>query len=142
MSFSAERRAIEGHFLQAWKKLPVSTSVPVLFENSAQKQPKGAFLYLRIVNGDGKQAEIGGTSPLIRYTGLVQVDILTLAETDTATPREYADTIASIFSRKQINDDAGGFITFQIPSLRSMGNLGEGRFRMVVSAPYYRDIRQ
>lgn len=142
MSFAAERKAIESLFTNAWKL--VTTPLPVLYDNTKQSTPTGDYLFFRIVNGDGRQAEIAGDGPVLdRYVGLVQVDILATAGTGHAKAREYADQIAAIFRRKQLTDDAGGNITFQVPSIRVLGTTSaDGRFRVVISAPYTRDIRE
>lgn len=140
MSFEAERKAIETTFATAWAGNPV----PVIYENTSQKIPKDIdFIYLRIVGGDGIQAEVVGTGPtLMRYTGLIQADIMVKAETGTAGGRVIADQIATIFRRLQLTDEAGGQITFKIPSIRQFGSTVEGRHRIVFSVSYTKDIRQ
>lgn len=139
MSFEAERAAIVGMYHTAW----VSNPTPTIYENASQIPPNGDFVYLRIVSGDGRQAEIVGTgTTLSRYEGLVQADIMIVSKTGTAKGKQLADTISGIFRRKQITDAAGGQITFKIPSVRAFGASSEGRYRVVVSIPYTRDIRE
>lgn len=138
MSFEAERKAIESHFVTAW----TGNTTPVIYENSKQKIPTGNFVYFRIVGGDGRQAEITGTGPcLTRYTGIVQADIMIKGEGGSAAGRIIADQISNIFRRLQLTDEAGGQITFKIPSIITLGQTSEGRYRVVLTAPYTKDIR-
>jgi len=140
MSFEAERKAIEGLFATAWGGNPV----PAIYENSKQKIPTaGDFIYFRIIGSDGNQAEIAGDGPtLMRYNGLIQCDIMLKAESGHATGRKLADEIAAVFRRKQLTDEAGGQITFKIPTIRTFGASSDGRHRIVLSVVYQRDIRQ
>lgn len=140
-SFEEERKAIEGYFSTQWA-LNTNTmkTIPILYENSKQKQPTTDFAVFRVVNTDAKQAEIVGDGPCMnRYFGLVQVDILVKPETGTATGKKIADEVSKIFRRKQLVDGAGGISTFKIPSIRNYGTLGD-RYRVVVTCPYQRDV--
>lgn len=140
MSFEAERARIETHFRDGWAATPFS-SVPVLYENVGIKQPTTDFIFHRIVSGDGNQMEIAGDGPALhRYIGLVQIDILVLLGSGSATGRKIGDAIGDIYRRQQLIDSAGGVITFRTPSVRSMGTANE-RYRFVVTCPFNRDIR-
>ena len=139
MSFEAERAAIIGLYHTAWGSNPT----PTIYENTSQIPPNSDFIYLRIIGGEGHQAEIVGNGPTLnRYEGLIQADIMVLAKSGTIKGRQLADTISSIFRRQQITDSVGGQITFRIPSVRAFGASSDGRYRIVVSIPYTRDIRE
>lgn len=138
MSFEAERKKIETHLTTNWSM----TDVPLLFDNTNQKQPKGDFVLFRIVGSEGRQAEIVGQgATLCRYIGLAQADVVVTQGSGHAKARQIADSVADIFRRQQIVDDAGGVITFKIPSVRPLGVIGD-RFRIVVTLSYMRDIRE
>lgn len=140
MSFEAERASIVGHFQTAWAASAYST-VPVIYDNISVKLPSTDFLYHQIIGGDGMQKEIVGLgAALHRYTGLVQVDILVPIGTGSATARKMADVVADAYRRRQLTDSSGGRIVFKTPSIRLVGATNE-RYRVIVSCPYYRDIR-
>lgn len=142
-SFEQERKAIEGHFNTQWN-LNTNTMkhIPVIYQNSKQKQPTGDFLTFRIVQTQAKQAElIGQGACMLRFENLIQLDVLTLLQSGTSNARKIADQASKIFKRIQLVDGGGGISTFKIPSIRNFGPLGD-RFRVVVSCPYIRDVRQ
>lgn len=142
MSFEAERARIETYFRDQWALTSFASTVPIIWENTPVKQPTGDFIMHRIVEGEGRRAEINGSSTAFyRYIGLVQVDILATMGSGTSTSRQIADSIGTIYRGKQIIDGAGGVITFRAPTLRSMGIVSE-RYRTTVSLVYHRDIRQ
>lgn len=139
MSFEAERAKIETHFQTQWALTPFATTT-IIFENSATKQPSTDFVMHQVLGGDGFQKEIVGNGPtLLRYSGLVQVDILVKSGTGTANARKMADAVSDIYRRQTLVDGAGGKMVFRIPSVRTLGVVSE-RYRVIVSCPYYRDI--
>jgi hypothetical protein len=141
MSFEAERKALEAYFKQNWS----DNTVPLIFDNSRQKKPTDTYLTFTLVYSDGKQAELGakGSAVLMRYDGLLQIDVLAPQETGTAKANQIADTASNILRRQQITDDAGGVITFGVPNKRNFGiTSNTDRFRIVLSVPYRRDIKQ
>jgi hypothetical protein len=140
MSFEAERARIETHFRDKWA-LTTFSAVPVLWENAGMKQPLTDYVLHRIVSGDGRQMEIVGPNvALHRYVGIVQVDILVVPDSGMANARKMGDAVCDLYRRQQLIDSAGGISTFRTPSVRSMGVISE-RYRLVVTCPFYRDIR-
>lgn len=140
MSLEAERAALETRFQALWAASAFAT-VPVHYDNISTKQPETTYLMHQIISGDGMQKEIAGEGPVLhRYVGLVQVDVLSPIGAGSASARRIADVVCEIYRRKQLTDAAGGKITFRTPSTRQVGVISE-RYRMIVSCPYYRDIR-
>lgn len=142
MSFEAERKALEGYFKSHWTDPAV-----LIFDNTNQPKPEAGDIYLtfRLVFSDGRQAELGAKNKqvLMRYDGLLQIDIMVPAEKGTAIGQKLADKAADILRRQQILDDAGGQITFKIPQKKTFGVLNPtDRFRVALSIPYIRDVKQ
>ena len=141
MSFEAERATIETHFRDRWALSPFA-ALPIIFDNVNTKQPTGDFIVHRIADSDGRQMEIVGQGlTLHRYTGIVQIDVLVRIGSGTAEARKIADAAADAYRRRQLVSNTAGIITFRAPSLRSLGTVSE-RFRLVVTCPYHRDVRQ
>lgn len=139
MSFEAERVCIETHFKNAWAA-GAYASTPVIYDNIALKQPSTDFLFHRITESTGRQAELTGDGPALhRYVGLVMVDIMSPVGTGTATARKMADVVSSIYRRRTLVDGAGATLIFRTPSIRNMGTVVE-RNRLVISCAYQRDI--
>ena len=142
-SFEQERKAIEGHFNSQWN-LNTNTMkhIPVIYQNSRQKQPTGDFITFRIVQTSALQAQLTGQGAcMLKFQNLAQLDVLTILESGTSNARKIADQISKIFKRVQIVDGSGGISTFRVPSIRNFGPLGN-RFRTVVTCPYIRYVRQ
>lgn len=134
MSFEHERVAIEGRFAANY------TATPIKYANKKFEPPKTtAWVALTILTGIGRQASLGASNPLHRFTGVIQIDVFAPEDTGTATARGHADTIGDIYRRQQFSYSSSGTITCDTPYITDRG-IENGWHRLVVSIPYRRDV--
>jgi len=97
MSFETARRDIEGRFDTNWV-----TTVKA-FDNVDFKPPEGAaWTRIKIFEEDTQRINIG-TPGVHRVSGMIVVEIFVPKGTGTATARDYAGQIATIFRDAQFN---------------------------------------
>lgn len=137
MSFSAERKAIEVYFTEAWKN-SIHSAVPIAYENVAFP-PNGdkPWIALYVIPGEGNQMSIG-TTPLQRWTGIITIQVFVRAGTGTQAAREIADTVAGILNLVEFSTDESGTLRTRTPQLRTVG-VNDGWYQLNVVIPYQRD---
>lgn len=113
--FEPIRKEIETRFEAAW----VSPLPPVYFENTPAAQST-EHVRLTIRFGGGEQKSMGGVGTRIeRQAGVVGVQIFTIRNTGTGTPRTRADAAANIF--RSLNFTANGLaFRFFTPTIKDM----------------------
>lgn len=133
MSFNDERTAIQKQLIDNFSALPIQ--LPNVPFTPPDNSP---YIRLDILFGNGVQASIGG-NPLDRYVGVIQILILVPEDTGQGTMLTYADTIATLFTRKQLESGNSGLIRTRVPSFQALG-IKEGWNVGAVSVQYTRDI--
>ena len=133
--FADERRVIEQRLIAGW------TTTPIKFENTKFVQPTNTpWIALRILNGEGFRADLGGsTGARYRFPGVIVVQLFVPDESGIATARQYADTIATLFRSAQFSAGASGTITCRTPYVTTVGNM-DGWHQLNLTIPFQRDI--
>lgn len=128
MSYADERAAIEGHFLAGWGDRPAPGMDGHAFK------PTAGSVRLTILNGEGRQASVGAPGVnVVRYAGVVSLQVFTEGGKGTAASRELEDAISDIFRNRTV-----GAIRFGIPYVS--GSLQEPPFLVrTVMVPFTRD---
>lgn len=130
MTYNDQRNAIQSKFSTEWKA--AFPSIPIVFDNlRADKAPDG-YVALHILNGDAALRAMG-LQRLIRYPGVISVDIFVPAEKGMKTLDQYADTIDGIFRAQSF-----GGITCRAAQRRDLGR-DENYWRVNLSFPFFRD---
>lgn len=139
MSHDDARAAIESRFKTQWSASAYS-AVPIWYENQKQPTNSGRYVAISIIGTGGDQASIGAPDArLTRYTGLIQVDVITEEFGATADLHKMADVAASIFRYAEFSLRNSGTIVCGVDEQINMSKAGANA-RRVVRVPFYRDI--
>lgn len=101
MSFAAERAAIETRFRDQWLTgSPAALRTPVGWDRHKFKPPTdSSSVRLTIVNGDSFNQSMGDPgNNLVRYVGVVMIQIFAVGGQGSETARDLADLIQPIFT--------------------------------------------
>jgi hypothetical protein len=152
-----ERTAMEAYVLSTWIDTEVGlVDQPFTPPFGVDGKPVPS-LRLSIVNGDRKQATIGGERNRVNTIGVLQIQLMTDAAQGRASWATYADILLGMFDRTTLDETgcdilttgAAAFIRFSPPELGDnaepyvAGNKDDGPFRVVtINAPFVRyDLR-
>jgi Bacteriophage related domain of unknown function len=127
VSFLSEQSAIETLFALSWTATPIA-------EDNTDFNPSALTEWVRIVvlNADGQVASLGD-DPLIRYRGIVVVQIFVKSGTGWGRSMTLADLVTPIFKNVRL-----GSIQLGVPSPNRVGPSG-GWYQVNVDCPYYRE---
>lgn len=133
MSFADERQAIEARLSTNW------TSTPIKYDNVSFSAPSdNKYISVVIANGASSQQELGA-SPMHRHIGLITIQIFVPVEAGTNVPRDYADSLATVFRNAQFSAGSSGTILCRSPSIVRVG-VTNGLYQLNVAVPYQRDV--
>lgn len=127
--YKQEKISIETLFSTAW-----GSTTPVAYENVGfDSNAVDEYVSLTILNGEAREASLHSTNQIHRFTGVVQVSILTTANGGTNRARDLADQVSAIFRGKKYDN-----ITFRTPYVRQFGQDGNYE-RLDVLVNFFRD---
>ncbi len=130
MSYDSQRNAIQARFNTGWKA--VYPAIPIVFDNLRADKAANGYVALHILNGQAALASMGAQR-LMRYPGVISVDIFTPVEQGMKPIDLYADTIDAIFRAQSFNG-----ITCRASARRDLGR-EESYWRANLSFPFFRD---
>ena len=134
MTYEADRQTITSHLKT---ELAQISSLPVKTDNLPFDPPgEGAWVELHILRGQAQAASLRtGAGARVRYTGLVQFDVVVEPGTGSREALEACDHLATIFAGKKV-----GAILFRQPDGPIPNNEPEtSRQRFIMRIPYQRD---
>lgn len=145
MSFEDQRKAIYQRFSTQWALTSYAATVPVVYENQPYKDTKGndvhvstgPWIFISIQDGEGNQAGIAN-NPLLRYAGIILVQIFVREGSGISESRKIADVIEPIFRRVQLLYGNSGYITCGIPYTSYTGTQ-DGWYQRNLIIPFSRD---
>lgn len=133
MSWDDERSAVEQRFSASW-----GDTTPVRYENVKWVEPTdGEWVALSIQGAGANQISLN-VSALVRFDGLISVQVFAKENTGTRVIRNLAEQAASIFRRADFSKDSSGRIVCQIPWIKAVGTKN-GWYQVNVIVPYHRD---
>ena len=125
MSFANERSSIEARLSANW------TTTAVNYSNVDFDTPNNSpWVRLSILNGQSDYRAINSKKI---HLGLISIQVFTPVNTGTASIREYADTLASIFDDQSFDDVVCG-----VASIASVGS-SDVWYQVNITIPYRRD---
>jgi hypothetical protein len=130
MTYTAQRNAIQSKFATDWSA--AFPSVPVVFDNLRADKAAAGYVALHILNGDASLRSMGAQR-LIRYPGVISVDIFVPLDKGLKAIDQYADTIEGIFRAQNFSG-----ITCRAAQRRDLGK-DENYWRVNLSYPFFRD---
>lgn len=136
MSFESERATIMGYLSSNWSP----SDPPINYENKDFTQPETTWLDALLLGLDSKRASLGGPHHLNRYWGELQVTVLVPQNDGTKNSNILVDKIVALFDNLELTCGDGDSIVFQTPKKLTLG-LSNGRYRIIVRCPFYRDSR-
>jgi hypothetical protein len=145
MSWSEERRILEGWFQMQWAQGSApynAVGVPVEYPGMIFKTPDDGRPYMSMdIFGptEGMQVQLG-TPALYRYVGIIQFTInVPIGNQGGAgdTARRIADVLEALFRSRRFQTSTG-VIRCRVPGYKPLGQQG-ARFVGVLSVPYLRD---
>lgn len=146
MGFAASLKAIEERFAAGWA-LHAAT-YPAAYGDAPFKVPSASpWVRLTVAQGSAEQAELGafGTPALIRYVGLVFVQVFVPQASTTRPDRvaaEVADLVAGVLQRRTLSLPSGGVVRLYETTLSRaplLEKAGSGLAQYLIQTPYDQD---
>ena len=136
--FDDERKVLEKRFELLW---PTLGDTRIKWENAPWDEPEDdeTWVAFSVVTTDGNLIGIAEEA-LVRYGGLVIIQVFQKERTGTGKANILAGQAADVYRRLEICEDESGLLRFRIPSKVTVG-LNNGWFQINVNCPYIRDQR-
>lgn len=139
IEFEEEAMILEKAFETAW-----GNSTPVRWRNTAWQEPTPnadddpcPWVSLSFITGEGRQISLN-TQALVRYTGVVIVQLFQKENTGDREVRRLGAQAAAAYRKKQILLPSGGHLDFGIPFATQVGQM-HGWWQMNMNCPYQRN---
>lgn len=141
MSLSSERASIEALFFANWN----TNTTPVRVDNIAglikgnqrimEEDSLTEWCWLSIIPGPADVADMGSSTPRVRYTGMIYVNIFVKEGTGTDRARQIADLAADVFQLQHFDG-----IRTHVANVVNTGQAKtNGLYQITVKFPYVRD---
>lgn len=130
MTYTVQRNAIQSKFATDWSA--AFPAIPIVFDNLRADKAAGGYVALHILNGDAALRSMGAQR-LIRYPGVISVDIFVPVDKGLKAIDQYADAIEIIFRAQSFSG-----ITCRAAQRRDLGK-DENYWRVNLSYPFFRD---
>lgn len=112
-------------------------SVAIQYENVALQQPDGTWVSLALIDGPGRQVELGARTTF-RHVGVAQIDVLVPQLSGTVAARTIAEFLGNAFRTQTVYGVDGCRIIYRAPEFTARG-AHNGFYCIMVRIPYWRD---
>lgn len=112
-------------------------TVPVKYENVSFTQPDGPWVAVTTISGTSFRTDLG-SKYTVRYSGIVQIDVLVPEDTGTRLCNEISEKLALLFQEKEFRLEDGARVIYRTPDYRAFPDQ-RGFYRRIVSIGFSRD---
>lgn len=129
MSYANAYNELRGRFNTLW-----GSTTPIAWPNAAFTTPLVPWVRFTVRSGEANQLTFGASTNNFRHSGVIIIQVFTLLDTGEALALQHADQIASIF-----RNWCGQSVRCRTPSVKDIGNDGEGWYQVNVVVPFQWD---
>lgn len=129
--FIGQHNEIVSRFVTEWVD---ATPISLPNVDFTPPNPQASWVAINIVDGDSNQISIGSLPAVIRYAGMIYVQIFTKLDIGYGDALELADAVKAIF-----NNWCGVNVRCYAAKIKTIGSDGNGWYQVNCSIPFIRD---